>query len=163
MKISTRTRYGVRTMIEIAKGAPDRGVFQKDIANNQGLSIKYLDHIIQALKTALLISNTRGKKSGYILTRKPSEITIYDIHRAFEPGICLVDCVTGNYQCNLSEECQARGFWGQLNNMIIAYFKSVTLEDLMKGKVSLEDHSFIDKISKDLINRQTSDDTVNRI
>ncbi len=158
MKISTRTRYGVRTMIEIAHGAPDRGVFQKDIASNQNLSVKYLDHIIQALKTARLISTARGKKSGYVLTRKPSEITVFDIHRAFEPGICLVDCVEGNYNCTMSDGCQARGFWGQLNNLIISYFKSVTLEDLMNGKVSLEDHSLIDRMSKDLLYHHAGDE-----
>ena len=99
MKISTRTRYGVRTMIEIAKGHPDRGVFQKEIATNQLLSLKYLDHIIHALKTARLISNTKGKKSGYVLTRKPSEITVFDIHRAFEPGICLVENTGLSWGC----------------------------------------------------------------
>lgn len=126
-------------MVEIAKGVPDKGVFQKDIALNQSLSLKYLDHIIQALKTAQLVVNTRGRKSGYILTRKPSEITVFDIHRAFEPGICLVDCLSGNFICDLSEECQARGFWGQLNNLIVKYFKSVTLDDLIKGRVNIDD------------------------
>jgi Rrf2 family protein len=137
-------------MIEIAQGVPDRGVFQKDIALNQCLSVKYLDHIIQALKTARLINTVRGKKSGYILTRKPSEITMFDIHRAFEPGICLVDCVEGEYKCDLSDSCQVRGFWGQLNNLIISYFKSVTLDDLMKGKISLKHLPLPDKTGKDL-------------
>jgi len=137
MKISTRTRYGVRTMIEVAKGTPEQGVFQKDIAASQLLSNKYLDHIIQALKTAQLIRNARGRKSGYILTRNPADITIFDIHRAFEPGICLVDCISEGYTCEMSDECQARGFWGNLNNLIIDYFKSVTLEDLINGKVTL--------------------------
>jgi len=147
MKISTRTRYGVRTMIEIARGNPEKGVFQKDIANNQSLSIKYLDHIIHALKTARLITNTRGKKSGYILTRKPSEITVFDIHRAFEPGICIVECLSGSYQCNMIDGCQARGFWGRLNNLIYDYFRSVTLDDLINGRVNLEDESFFEVLS----------------
>ena len=148
MKISTRTRYGVRTMIEIARGHPDRGVFQKEIATNQLLSLKYLDHIIHALKTARLISNTKGKKSGYVLTRKPSEITVFDIHRAFEPGICLVECLSGTYNCDLIDGCKARGFWGQLNNLIHSYFNSVTLDDLIRGKVSLEDVSFYEEVNK---------------
>ena len=138
MKISTRTRYGVRTMIEIAAGQPDKGVFQKDIAANQSLSVKYLDHIIHALKTARLIINAKGKKSGYILTRQPSEITVFDIHRAFEPGICVVECLSGTHHCNMSEGCRARGFWDQLNDLIYNYFNSVTLEDLVLGKVKIE-------------------------
>jgi Rrf2 family protein len=135
-------------MIEIARGQPDRGVFQKEIAANQSLSLKYLDHIIHALKTARLISNAKGKKSGYVLTRKPSEITVFDIHRAFEPGICLVECLSGTYDCNLIDGCKARGFWGQLNNLIYSYFNSVTLDDLIRGKVSLEDVSFYDEVNK---------------
>jgi Rrf2 family protein len=84
MKFSTKTRYGLRALIEIAKDELGEGVFQKDISKNQDISIKYLDQIIQSLKVAGLIVNVKGKKSGYILTRKPSEITVYDIHRAFK-------------------------------------------------------------------------------
>jgi Rrf2 family protein len=126
-------------MIEIAKASPDRGIFQKDVAVSQSLSLKYLDHIIQALKTARLITNTRGRKSGYVLTREPSEITLFDIHRAFEPGICLVDCLSDTYDCQLSNSCNARDFWSKLNHIIINYFKSVTLEDMVNGKTKFED------------------------
>jgi Rrf2 family protein len=126
-------------MLEIAQADHSRGVFQKDIAKNQALSIKYLDHIIHSLKTSQLISNVKGKKSGYILTRKPNEITIFDIHRAFEPGICLIECLSGNYNCDLSEGCLTKGFWGGLNNVITNYFKSVTLHDLLTRDISIED------------------------
>ena len=139
MKISTRTRYGLRTMIEIAKSGSTGGIYQKDIANNQSLSNKYLDQIISALKTAHLIHNSRGRKSGYLLSRKPSKITIYDIHNAFEPGICLLDCLERNYKCQMKERCQAFDFWKELNSLIISYFKSVTLEDLMNKKVNIND------------------------
>ncbi len=125
-------------MLEIARAKDARGVYQKDIAINQQLSLKYLDHIIHALKTAQLISNSKGRKSGYILTRKPEDITIFDIHRAFEPGICVVDCLSGNYKCNISEGCQTKSFWGSLNNIIVEYFRSVTLEDLMEDRVQIE-------------------------
>jgi Rrf2 family protein len=138
LKISTRTRYGLRAMLEIALSEPDKGVFQKDIAQSQGISNKYLDHIISALKTSHLISNSKGKKSGYILTRTPSEITVYDIHNAFEPGVCIIECLSGNYQCNRDEGCQTKGFWGGLNNLIIDYFKSITLQDLMENKIKIE-------------------------
>lgn len=121
-------------MLEIARSGEGGGVFQKDIAAKQSLSLKYLDHIVHALKTAHLITNSKGRKSGYILTRKPSEITVFDIHRAFEPGICLVDCNSSDYRCDLSEGCLAKDLWGNLNNMIINYFKTITLEDLLNGK-----------------------------
>jgi Rrf2 family protein len=124
-------------MLEIARAKEPVGVFQKDIALNQNLSLKYLDHIIHALKTARLIANARGRKSGYVLTRSPGEITIYDIHRAFEPGICVVDCIGKDFKCDYSEQCLTQGFWRNLNNLILTYFRSVTLQDLLDGKTDL--------------------------
>lgn len=139
MKISTRTRYGIRAMLEIARNDSGTGVFQKDIAKSQQLSNKYLDHIIYALKSSQLVTNSKGKKSGYLLTRKPSEITVLDIHSAFEPGICVIECLSDNYVCERSEKCEIRTFWGGLNKVIYDYFKSVTLQDLMDKKVALEE------------------------
>ena len=102
--------------------APANGIFQKDIARNQDISNKYLDHIIHALKASRLISNVKGKKSGYKLTRKPSEISLYDIHNAFEPGICIIDCLSGNFECKRQKDCQAVGFWKNLNDQIVRLF-----------------------------------------
>jgi Rrf2 family protein len=141
MKISTRTRYGVRTMLEIARAKEPVGVYQKDIAINQNLSLKYLDHIIHALKTARLIANARGRKSGYVLTRSPGEITIYDIHRAFESGICVVDCIGKDFKCDYSGQCLTQGFWRNLNNIILTYFRSVTLKDIIDGKEDFPEES----------------------
>jgi Rrf2 family protein len=126
-------------MIEIAKDSSGKGIYQKQIAENQEISVKYLDHIIHALKTSGLITNVKGRKSGYILTRKPSEITMLDIHNAFEPGICVIECLSPTIKCNRENKCAAQGFWGKLNNQIINYFKSVTLEDLLKGSIRLDD------------------------
>jgi Rrf2 family protein len=137
-------------MLEIAQSNTSKGVFQKEIANNQALSIKYLDHIIHALKTSGLICNVKGKKSGYMLTRSPGEITVFDVHRAFEPGICLIECLSGNFACNMSEQCLTKGFWGQLNNLIINYFKSVTLEDLINQRVYIEDLKTINAPAENL-------------
>lgn len=134
MKFSTKTRYGIRTMLEIALQEEEAtGVFQKDIAKNQNISVKYLDHIIQALKSAEIIANTRGKKSGYVLTRPASEITMLDIHNAFEGQICVVECLSEDKICEREEKCTSKEFWSGLNGTIVDYLKSVTLEDL-KGK-----------------------------
>ena len=134
MKFSTRTRYGLRAMIEIAKQSPGTGVFQKDIATAQEISNKYLDHIIHGLKASGLIANVKGKKSGYVLTRPPEEITVLDIHSAFEPGICVIDCMNENYKCNREEGCEARGFWAGLNRQVTEYFESTTLKDFINKK-----------------------------
>lgn len=139
MKFSTKTRYGVRAILEIALNECENGIYQKDIAEHQSISYKYLDHIINALKVAGLVTKAAGRKSGYVLTRKPSEITIHDIHNAFEPGVCVVDCLSRNHSCKREGICASKGFWGQLNNQIIEYLKSTTLQDLMNEQVKLDD------------------------
>lgn len=138
LRFSTKTRYGIRTMLEIAKAESQEGILQKDIAANQELSVKYLDQIIRGLKTAGLIINRRGKKSGYILTRPASEITMLDIHNAFEAGICVIDCLAKGFTCDRKQGCSAKGFWVTLNNQVVNYFKSVTLEDLCENRITLD-------------------------
>lgn len=139
MKFSTKTRYGIRAILEIALNADENGIYQKDISTNQNISYKYLDHIINSLKVAGLITKAGGRKSGYILTRQPSEITVYDVHVAFEPGICVIDCLSNSYSCKREESCASKGFWGELNNFIIRYFKSTTIQDLMEDQKKLDD------------------------
>ncbi|MCA1747329.1 MAG: Rrf2 family transcriptional regulator [Bacteroidales bacterium] len=134
MKFSTRTRYGLRAMIEIARHSPGTGVFQKDIATEQDISNKYLDHIIHGLKVAGLITNVKGKKSGYILTRPAQEINVLNIHSAFEPGICVIDCMNENFKCDREEGCEARGFWGSLNRQVTQHLESITLQDFLDKK-----------------------------
>lgn len=122
-------------MLEIASDKSNNGVFQKDIASNQEISIKYLDHIISGLKAAGLISNVKGKKSGYILTRQPSEITIFDIHNAYENGICVIDCVSLNITCDKESSCKSQKFWKGLNKVVLEYFQATTLQDILDDKV----------------------------
>ncbi|HAF30716.1 MAG TPA: Rrf2 family transcriptional regulator [Bacteroidales bacterium] len=131
MKFNTKTRYGVRTMLEIAINASPKGIFQKDIAKNQNISVRYLDHIIAALKAKGLIISVRGHKSGYTLTRKPCDITLYDIHNAFEPGINIVDCLSESKECEKENSCASRFFWDELNTLIVNYLESKTLQDLL--------------------------------
>lgn len=126
-------------MVEIAKNSPGNGIFQKNIALNQEISNKYLDHIIHSLKASGLITKAHGRKSGYVLTRDASEITMYDIHNAFEPGICVIDCLSPGIRCDREEGCAARGFWGGLNKLVRDYFMSVTLRDLLENEGVIDD------------------------
>ena len=131
-------------MLEIALDPSHHGVLQKNIAINQDISVKYLDYIIHALKVAGLITNAKGKKSGYILSRKPSKITMYDIHNAFEHGICIVDCLTENMMCNREKKCSVRKFWVGLNMLIINYLKNTTLEDIVKQELERNQKKLIE-------------------
>lgn len=139
MKFSTKTRYGIRAILEIALNNDSDGIYQKEIAHNQDISYKYLDQIMNSLKVAGLVAKAAGPKRGYILTRKPSEITVYDIHKAFGSGICVIECLAPNFNCNRDKKCSLKGFWGKLNNQIIHYFQSTTIEQLMEEQVKLDD------------------------
>jgi len=138
VKFSTKIRYGIRTMLEIALHEEDEGILQKEIAKNQGLSFKYLDQIISALKASDLISTVRGKKSGYKLTMKPSEITMLDIHNAFEPSLSIVDCLSNHIECPSEKNCAPRNLWKGLNSHIENYLAQVTLEDLKRDQLRLD-------------------------
>jgi len=113
MRINTKIRYGLRTIIEIANSPNHHGVLQKDIAKNQDISLKYLDSIILALKVKGLIENEKGKGSGYILSKPSEEITMWDVYSAFEP-IIFVDCINNNKFCERNAECSANDFWCEL-------------------------------------------------
>lgn len=138
MKLNAKTRYGIRTMLEIATHDQSEGIFQKNIAENQNISFKYLDHIIQNLKSAMLIANAKGKKSGYVLLRRPEEISVYDIYQAFEPEICIVDCLSNRSGCARNGKCSAQGLYGELNTMIRNYLKNITLKNLIDKQETLD-------------------------
>ncbi len=132
MKFSTKTRYGLRAILEIARGDDQNGVFQKEIAEKQAISNKYLDYIIASLKAAGLIRNVRGKKSGYMLTRLPESITVLDVHNAFEHGICVIECMDANFTCERQFHCDTFPFWRNLNALVLDYFNKTTLKSLLE-------------------------------
>lgn len=133
MKFNTQIRYGMRAMVEIAKADQKAGIFQKDISEKQKISIKYLDHIIQSLKTSGLIVNIKGKKSGYRLTRPASEISTLDIYNAFEPEMAVIECLSVHIDCEMESICHTNKFWHGLNVLVTEYFTQNTLEDLVNN------------------------------
>ncbi|GAO31153.1 RrF2 family transcriptional regulator [Geofilum rubicundum] len=138
MKITTKTRYGLRAMVEIARETNNEGILQKEISLRQKLSNKYLDQIILALKSANLIMNVHGKKSGYILAKPADSITLLDIHQAFEPAMHMVDCLAPNYVCEKEARCSSKLFWQGLNNVVVDYFNSFTLQQILDKQTELE-------------------------
>jgi Rrf2 family protein len=137
MNITTKPHYGIRVMLEIAKASETEGVLQKEVAINQELPNKYLDHIIRDLKAANLVCNHGKKKSGYKLVSPANEITIYDIYRAFEPELHLVNCTDcDNCTCPRSKDalCETQPLWKELNFRMINFMKLVSLQDLIDGK-----------------------------
>ena len=135
MKINTKTRYGIRVLLELSLNKDKEGIFQKDISKNQDISFKYLDPIIAVLKSAGLVTMVAGKKSGYKLVRDPGEISVYNVYNAFNPEFSVVACVLDDNFCKKSHYCAVRSMWYGLNNQIITYLKSVTINDLAKNQI----------------------------
>lgn len=134
MNINTKIRYGLRSMIEISSAEHNNGVLQREIAENQGISLKYLDSIISALKRAGLIENKEGRGSGYILTRDASEITMLDIYSAFDP-IDVVECVVNSSFCDKSlSGCRANSYWNEFRFEVMQILKKKNLAQIVQGK-----------------------------
>jgi Rrf2 family protein len=137
MKITKKVRYGLRAMIEISLNKSTKGILQKEISENQEISLKFLDSIIAGLKSAGLIINYSGKRSGYILTKTPSEISVYDIFRAFEPELTVVNCMCPGNICNRVSICPAKDYWSDLNTKIKTQMKSSTLDQIVQRAENL--------------------------
>ena len=139
MKFNTKTRYGLRTMIELAMHGNDSGVYQKDISERQEISFKYLDQIIASLKASGLIVNSGGRMSGYILSKDPEEINVYDVYKAFQHELMIVDCLQGEGNCSREGKCATREFWGGLNDLIVDYLESTNLKDLAQKQEAINE------------------------
>jgi Rrf2 family protein len=134
MKISTRSRYGVRLMIALAAVGDDKSVFLKDIAASEDISEKYLSLIVIPLKAAGLIRSIRGARGGYVLAREPKNISLCDIVEAVEGETCLVNCVKNPGICRRVSLCPTRDTWTQLGNTIKEAMTGVTLAQLVAGQ-----------------------------
>lgn len=132
MKLSTRSRYGVRMMVDLAGHYGNDPVFLKDIARREDISEKYLSLIVIPLRSAGLIQSTRGAHGGYVLTRPPEKINVGDIIDALEGNICLVDCVKNSRECSRARTCATRDLWSGLSAKIRETLGSVTLADLVR-------------------------------
>lgn len=131
--ISTRGRYAIRVMLDIAKNQQDGYVPMKDVANRQGLSLKYLEHILPPLTKNRIVEGVQGKGGGYRLVRTPEEYTIGDILRITERDLAPVSCLAeGAEACERRDRCQTIEFWEGLNDVVNNYLDSKTLADLMK-------------------------------
>ena len=132
MRLSTRTRYAVRVLAELAAGrvAP---VSVRELAELEHLSAKYLEHILHSLKSVGLVRAVRGKSGGYELAKPPASITLKDVFVVFEGSIVL-DCADEPDRCPLVETCAARDTWVELKEAILGVLERTTLQDLAERK-----------------------------
>ena len=131
MRVSTRGRYGLRAMLELARSFGDAPVVMADLADREGLSRKYLHTLLTGLRAAGLTRSIRGAGGGFVLAREPSEINLKEILQALEGSLCLVDCVEDERACDRASGCTARGVWQELSGTIENKLGSMTLADVL--------------------------------
>jgi Rrf2 family protein len=134
MKLSTKGRYGLRAMIDLAVHVNEGQVVLKSIAERQEISENYLEQLFALLKKAKLVKSIRGSQGGYILAESPEKITVGAILRALEGSLAPVDCVLDDekYGCSKSDTCVTHGVWKKINDKINEAVDSITLRDLME-------------------------------
>lgn len=131
MKISTKGRYALRVMIDLALNENGNFISLKDIATRQEISNKYLEQIIAMLNKAGFLETARGNNGGYRLAKPAKEYNVGDILRATEGDLAPIACIHGE-ECSKKENCKTFNFWQGLDNVINEYINNKTLEDLMK-------------------------------
>lgn len=133
MIISTRGRYALRVMIDLAERGEDKFIPMKEIAERQEISLKYLERIIPVLVKNKLLEGQHGKGGGYRLVKKPEEYRIGDLLRLTEGNLAPVSCLEcGAESCQREESCRTIGMWKELHGILNNYFDNITLADLMK-------------------------------
>jgi Rrf2 family protein len=119
-------------MFDLAAHYGEGPIFLKDIAQRQGISEKYLWHLVPPLKSAGLITTVRGAKGGYYLSRPPQSINLMDVVRTLEGPICFVDCVENPSCCDRAEVCISREVWGEASQKVGEILMGITLENLVQ-------------------------------
>ena len=132
MKISTKGRYALRVMIDLAINNNGKYISLKEISQRQEISNKYLEQIISLLNKAGYLETARGNMGGYRLSKKPNEYRVGDILRATEGDLAPIYCLKEDGECDKKSNCKTYSFWQGLDNVINEYVDSKTLEDLIK-------------------------------
>ena len=131
MKLSTRTRYGLRAIIELAEHSGAIPLQTKVIDGSQEISVKYLEQLMTILRSAGFVRSIRGSKGGYMLAKSPNQIKISDVFDCLEGHVTTVECVEDRSFCERTEDCVARQVWEQVQQAIKNVLQSITLQDLV--------------------------------
>jgi len=130
MKLSTKGRYGVKAMVDLAINYGEQPVSIKSISERQNISEYYLEQLFSSLRRAKLIKSIRGAQGGYVLNRAPEEITIYDVINVLEGPIEVSNCLEDG-ACNNIDCCATRLLWRKIKNSIDSVTSSITLKDIV--------------------------------
>ncbi len=130
MKLSTRSRYGTRMLLDLAQHYNQGPVQLGDIARRQNISLKYLEQILIPLKKAHYVESVRGPKGGHMLARPPESISVGEIVALLEEGSSLVECTVRAEICERSQDCPTRLIWQNAAQAMFDKLKAITLADL---------------------------------
>lgn len=133
MKLSTRSRYGTRLLLDLAKHHEHGPIHLNDISKRQGISVKYLEQLTIPLRKAGLVKSCRGRKGGYLLKGSPKEISVGKIVRVLENGASLSRCVDSPESCDRVEACLTREIWVSATRAMYEWLDSITLKELVEG------------------------------
>ena len=135
MNITSKGRYALRVMLDLAQHRQEGYISLKTIAERQGYSMKYLEMIVGSLKRAGLVASIRGKEGGYQLVRDPEDYTIGEILRCIEDNLAPVSCIKGGDSCcEHAGECMTVPMWKELDDITNTYLDGVSLQDLLTGE-----------------------------
>jgi len=136
MKLTTKGRYGLRAVIDLAMYAKSEPVSLSDVAERQNISISYLEQLIAKLKKAGIVQSTRGAQGGYALAKAPEEISVGEILRALEGSLSPVDCSAvdgeGETECSASNFCVTKYVWKRINDSINDTVNNMFLSELLE-------------------------------
>lgn len=141
MKLSTKGRYGLRAMIDLAMNGQDEKVSVKSISERQGISENYLERLFALLKKGGYITSTRGAQGGYSLSRPAPDISVGDILRALEGDLTPVDCVLPTEECTKSNHCCTKTVWKKLSDSINNAVDSISLQDMVEEQSEIDRHN----------------------
>lgn len=133
MKLTTRSRYGTRMLLDLAQNGGGGPVRVSEIANRQGISVKYLEKLSRILKKAGLIRSMRGSKGGHLLAKPPADISMGEIVRALEGDLNLVTCWTERTSCPRLKTCATSKLWQEVSKALLERLDSMSLDELLKN------------------------------
>jgi Rrf2 family cysteine metabolism transcriptional repressor len=142
MRLSTKGRYGLRALLDLALHQDEGPVLLKDVARRQEFSLPYLQHLIAPLIAAGVVKSTRGVGGGVSLLKLPSEIKLSEVVQPLEGCVTPVDCINNPALCHRSPFCATRDLWGEMKDAMSQVLDSTTLQDLVerhRGKGHPED------------------------
>ena len=142
MRISTKGRYALMVLLDLAVNAREKTVSLRSVAERQGISEKYLEGIVARLGAAGLVISIRGKDGGYKLAKEPKDYTILEILLATEESMAIISTLDEGVNPDEVINQQTVGFWAGLQNYIHDYLRSVSLEDILKGTYAKLDNKF---------------------